>query len=152
MLGKMGSSRNGAAIQVSATSSPHEGIISIIGPGMRVIGECMSEGTLRVDGTVEGGIRAAKAVIVGRDGVVIGDIVTQDAVIGGRVVGAISALTRLELQATSVVEGDVRAKQIKLEEGGAVNGNIRVGELSLEMSPLPDHSQLTTTNKAAAGG
>jgi cytoskeletal protein CcmA (bactofilin family) len=105
-----------------------EGVISIIGPGMRVVGDCQTEGTLRIEGSVEGTVRAGKAVVLGKDGVVDGDISTQDAVIGGRVTGSIAAASRLELQATCVVEGKVQARRIKLDEGGTVNGTVHIGD------------------------
>ena len=106
-----------------------EGVISIIGPGMQVVGDCDTEGTLRIEGSVQGSVRAGKAVVVGKDGFVDGDIVTQDAVIGGRVTGSIAAESRLELQATCVVEGQIHARRIKLEEGGKVNGTVQIGEV-----------------------
>jgi cytoskeletal protein CcmA (bactofilin family) len=109
-----------------------EGVISIIGPGMKVIGDCETEGTLRIEGSVEGTVRAGKAVVVGKEGVVDGDIVTQDAVVGGRVTGSIVAESRLELQATCVVEGQIKARRIKLEEGGKVNGMVQIGEITAE--------------------
>ncbi len=113
-----------------------EGVISIIGPGMRVVGDCDTEGTLRIEGSVEGTVRAGKAVVVGKDGVVDGDIATQDAVVGGRVTGSIIAESRLELQATCVVEGQIQARRIKLEEGGKINGMVQIGEVSAsEMKP-----------------
>lgn len=118
----------------SGAQTGGEGVISIIGPGMRVIGDCRSEGTLRIEGTVEGTVRAAKAVVVGKDGVVDGDIATQDAVVGGRVTGSIVADSRLELQASCVVEGEIRARRIKLEEGGTVNGMVHIGETSRSSS------------------
>jgi cytoskeletal protein CcmA (bactofilin family) len=111
-----------------AAQQAREGVISIIGPGMRVVGDCETEGTLRIEGTVEGTVRAGKAVVVGKDGVVLGDIDTQDAVIGGKVTGTVLAHSRLELQATCVIDGEIRARRIKLEEGGIVNGNIQTGE------------------------
>ncbi len=107
-----------------------EGVISIIGPGMRVVGDCETEGTLRVEGTVEGTVRAGKAVVLGKEGVVDGDIATQDAVVGGRVTGSIVADSRLELQATCIVEGEVRARRLKLDEGGKLNGTVHVGDVS----------------------
>lgn len=109
-----------------------EGVISIIGPGMRVLGDCDTEGTLRIEGTVDGTVRAGKAVVVGKDGVVEGDIHTQDAVVGGRVNGSLIAESRLELQATCVVEGEIHARRIKLEEGGTVNGNVQIGDVSAD--------------------
>lgn len=115
---------NGSAQQT------REGVISIIGPGMRVVGDCQTEGTLRIEGSVEGTVRAGKAVVLGKEGVVDGDIATQDAVIGGRVTGSIVAESRLELQATCVVEGTVQARRIKLDEGGTVNGTVQIGDVS----------------------
>ena len=111
-----------------------DAVISIIGPGMRVQGDCETDGTLRVEGTVEGKVQAGKAVVVGRDGVVNGDIYTQDAVIGGHVTGKVIAESRLELQETSVVDGEIRARRIKLEEGGRVNGTIHIGEVTTGQS------------------
>lgn len=102
-------------------------VVSIIGQGMRVEGDCATEGTLRVEGRVEGSVQADKAVVIGTDGVVVGDIRTQDAVVAGRIEGSIVAESRLELQAGSRVEGDIRSRRVKLEEGGVVDGKIEMG-------------------------
>ena len=118
--------------QLPPQQPSREGVISIIGPGMRVIGDCETEGTLRIEGIVEGTVRAGKAVVVGKDGVVLGDITTQDAVIGGRVTGTVVAESRLELQATCLIEGEIRARRIKLDEGGTVNGKVQMGEGALQ--------------------
>ena len=107
----------------------HDGVISIVGAGMRVVGNCETEGTLRIEGAVEGTVRAGKAVVVGKDGVVVGDIVTQDAIIGGKVEGTVVAESRLELQATCVIQGQIHARRIKLDEGGRINGEIHTGEV-----------------------
>ncbi len=117
--------------------APREAAISIIGPGMRVIGDCETEGTLRIEGTVEGKVRAGKAVVIGKDGVVEGDVFTQDAVVGGRVNGTILAESRLELQATCLIEGEVRARRIKLDEGGRVNGQIQTGNVQVPPATAP---------------
>jgi cytoskeletal protein CcmA (bactofilin family) len=108
-----------------------EGVISIIGPGMRVAGDCETEGTLRIEGIIEGAVRAGKAVVVGKDAVVKGDIITQDAVIGGHVNGSIVAESRLELQATCLVEGEVKARRIRLDEGGKLNAKVHMGEVTM---------------------
>ena len=98
------------------TQPARDSVISIVGPGMRVQGDCETEGTLRIEGTVQGKVQAGKAVVIGRDGVVKGDIITQDAVIGGHVTGKIIAESRLELQETSVVDGEIHARRIKLRQ------------------------------------
>jgi cytoskeletal protein CcmA (bactofilin family) len=114
----------------SNAQASREGVISIIGPGMRITGDCETEGTLRIEGTVEGTVRAGKAVVVGKEGTVQGDIFTQDAVVGGKVTGTVVAESRLELQATCVIEGEIRARRIKLDEGGKVNGKVQMGDVT----------------------
>jgi len=116
-------------------SSPPEQVISIIGPGMKVVGDCDSDGAIRIEGSVQGNIRAGKAVVVGKDGTVDGDIFTQDAVIAGRVKGVIRAESRLEVQATSRLEGEVIAARMQLEEGAMVNGTIQMGKGTAQAPP-----------------
>jgi cytoskeletal protein CcmA (bactofilin family) len=129
-----------------APPASREGVISIIGPGMRVVGDCETEGTLRIEGTVEGTVRAGKAIVVGKDGVVEGDLITQDAVIGGRISGTVVAESRLELQATCVIDGEIRARRIKLDEGGKVNGKVQTGDVTMpartsKLSGQPAYAQ-----------
>jgi cytoskeletal protein CcmA (bactofilin family) len=107
-------------------------VISIIGPGMQVTGDCVAEGTIRVEGEIRGTIYAAKAVVVGKDGVVQGDIATNDAVISGKVDGTVIAASRLEVQATAKVDGRIRTPRMQLEEGAVMNAEVAMGEVSLE--------------------
>jgi len=127
-------------------AQPREGVISIIGPGMRVVGDCETDGTLRIEGKVEGTVRAAKAIVVGKDGIVEGDVITQDAIVGGRVNGKVIAESRLELQATCSVEGEIRARRIKLDEGGQINGSVYIGEIKASPAPSVHTSKPTVTS------
>jgi cytoskeletal protein CcmA (bactofilin family) len=117
--------------------APPETVISIIGPGMQVIGECSTDGTIRIEGTVQGTVRAGKAVVVGKDGAVDGDVFTQDAVISGRIKGMLIAESRLELQATCRIEGEVRARRMQLEEGAILNGTVQMGENFRDAPAVP---------------
>ena len=110
----------------AGNGAPMESVISIIGPGMKLIGDCETDGTLRIEGVVEGSVKAGKAVVVGKDGKVKGDIFTQDAVISGTVVGTVSAESRLELQATARIDGEIRARRMQLEEGAILNGTVQM--------------------------
>lgn len=124
----------------SSRGSSGEASISIVGPGMHIIGDIVSEGTVRVEGTIQGTLRASKAVVIGKGGEVVGEIFTQDAVIGGRVRGILTSESRLELQATCDIEGEIRARaqHLHLEEGARFNGQIQMldGEAQ-SMAMLP---------------
>ena len=102
-------------------------VVSIIGPGMKITGDCESDGTIRVEGSIEGTVKAAKSVVIGKDGIVIGDITTQDAIVAGRVNGSVTAESRIELQASCRIQGDIRSRRVKLEEGGQVDGQLHMG-------------------------
>lgn len=121
-------------------STSPETVISIVGPGMRIIGDCETTGTVRVEGAVEGSIRAGKAVVVGKDGTVQGDITTQDAVISGTVVGTLVVESRLELQATCKIEGEIQAARLQLEEGAVLNGTINMGGKAQPQAAAPKAS------------
>lgn len=111
----------------SSSRTPPEAVISIIGAGMSLHGDTETDGSLRIEGTVRGNVRAGKSVVIGKDGLVDGSIYTQDAVIAGRVSGGIHALSRLELQSTSVVAGEIEAPRMQVEEGASVQGQVAVG-------------------------
>ncbi|HYJ78676.1 MAG TPA: polymer-forming cytoskeletal protein [Longimicrobiaceae bacterium] len=105
-----------------------EGSMSIIGPGMHIVGDLVTDGTVRVEGRIDGTVRAGKAVVIGKDGEVRGDIITHAAVIGGRVRGTVTAEGSLELQATCDIEGQVQAaaQHLRLEEGARFNGQVHM--------------------------
>jgi len=133
--------------QETETSAPDK-VISIIGPGMRVVGDCDTEGTVRIEGSVEGNIRAGKAVVVGKGGTVNGDIFTQDAVISGTVTGSLRAESRLEVQATSRIEGEIQAARMQLDEGAVLNGSVTLGEGGSSADPGQDLSVPPSPEKA----
>ena len=114
-----------------------ESVISIIGPGMTIVGDCETDGTVRVEGSVNGSIKAGKAVVIGKQGVVTGDISTQDAVISGRVEGTLIAASRLELQAPCHIEGEVHTRRMQLEEGAVLNGSVHMGAEPGKEAPRP---------------
>jgi cytoskeletal protein CcmA (bactofilin family) len=87
---------------------------------------------VRVEGRVEGSIKATKSVVVGKDGTVSGDIETQDVVVAGTVAGTVVGASRVELQDTCRVEGDIRSRRVKLDEGGRVEGRLQMGEISVK--------------------
>ncbi|HTY06160.1 MAG TPA: polymer-forming cytoskeletal protein [Gemmatimonadales bacterium] len=102
--------------------------LSIIGAGMRVVGDITADGVVKIEGTIVGTIHAGRQVLVAKGGMVEGDVFAREAIIGGEVRGTIEASERVELQATSVVHGDVATRRLLVQEGGEVNGVVRMGE------------------------
>ena len=110
----------------AASASEGAGNTSVIAAGLKIVGDVETAGALKIEGTVQGAISGARQVIVGRTGVIQGDIQEEEIVIGGRVVGTVTASERVEIQANSVIEGDVHTRSIVVFEGGLLNGNVRM--------------------------
>lgn len=117
------------------TATSPEKVMSIVGQGMKVVGDCVTTDTVRIEGVVEGSVHADKAVVIGKEGRVTGDVLTQDAVIAGTVAGAVHVHSRLELQSTCKIDGEIQAARLKLDEGGVVNGTVAVGRAQQAQAP-----------------
>ena len=101
-------------------------VVSVVAPGMTILGDVMCDGTVRVEGKIEGSIKATKSVVVGKGGRITGDIETQDVVVAGTVVGTVVGASRVELQETCRIEGDIRSRRVKLDEGGQIEGRLHM--------------------------
>ena len=102
--------------------------LSIIAVGLTIRGDLESSGTVKVEGTVEGSVLAKQQVLVARGGIVRGDVLARETVVGGEVHGSISAEERVEVQAGAAVHGDITTRRIVVAEGARLNGLIRMGE------------------------
>jgi len=103
--------------------------ISVVGADMEVVGDIKCGGTIHIEGRVKGSIEAAKSVLIGKEGAVRGDITTQDIVVAGSIRGTIVGESRVELQDTCRVKGNVHSPRIKLDEGGRVDGRLHMGHM-----------------------
>ena len=114
-----------------------EASLSIIAAGMHITGDVETTGTLKVDGRIDGSVTGARQLLLGRGGVIHGNVHAGEVVIGGVVDGAIVADERLELQNSSVVNGNIDTTSIVVLEGARINGGVRMqdGPPSNSFSP-----------------
>ena len=107
---------------------------SILAQGCTFKGEVQIQGIFRVEGEFDGTVRTPEQLVVGKTGVVRGDIQVKNAIIGGRVIGNITAETKIELQSGSHVEGDIRTRRLVIDEGVYFEGNCSMGD----KKPMPE--------------
>jgi len=99
---------------------------SVLDAQLSVRGDIETDGTLRVDGRLDGSIRRADIVVIGNGATVVGDISAREVIVGGSVQGNVTATTRIELQPSAVVTGDIDAGAIMIQEGCVVQGRLTV--------------------------
>ncbi|MGE0553690.1 MAG: polymer-forming cytoskeletal protein [Gemmatimonadales bacterium] len=100
--------------------------LSIVAPDLVVSGDLTADGVIRIEGRVTGNVSAGQQILLSEGGVVEGDMKTREAVLGGEVRGSVTAEERIEVQPTAVVHGDLATPRLLVQEGGRVNGAVRM--------------------------
>jgi cytoskeletal protein CcmA (bactofilin family) len=107
-----------------------QGGLSIVSKDLTIAGDLQADGVVRIEGRVVGNVHAGDQVLISEGGIVEGDVVAREAVIAGRVHGCIHGEERVELQASAVVHGDITTRRLLMQEGGQVNGGVKMESLT----------------------
>jgi cytoskeletal protein CcmA (bactofilin family) len=94
---------------------------TVLGADSTVKGEMVVHGTVRIDGCLEGDIRA-DWVIVGATGRIRGNVKARAMVVGGRVDGNIEVSEIVELKDKAQVVGEICAAKLSISEGALFEG------------------------------
>jgi cytoskeletal protein CcmA (bactofilin family) len=123
---------------------------SVIDAHLSIQGDIATDGTVRVDGRIDGTLHRADTLIIGAAGVVIGNVEAREVVVGGELTGDLSVRGRVEIQKTATVRGDIRAAAVGLEEGGTVHGHVIVRSLDAEMPVIGERRLMLTPSRSVA--
>src|ERR1700722_13511795 len=96
---------------------------SIISADLTVTGTLVSNGDIQIDGVVDGDVRSV-GLVIGEKAELQGESVAEDIPVRGRVMGRIRA-RKVQLAATSHVEGDILHEAFAVEAGAFFEGNCR---------------------------
>ena len=97
-----------------------------LGPGSSVEGKIVCVGPTRLGGNVSGEIVADSAVLVEEGATINANLTVQEASIGGRVNGNVSATGKISLSPTARIDGDIHTPSLTIDEGAQVKGKIEV--------------------------
>jgi cytoskeletal protein CcmA (bactofilin family) len=110
-----------------ATSGPLTGSGGFLSKEVEIKGSIVYQGELVIDGKVEGEICSTGILTIGENADVRGEIKTQAVTVFGAVHGNISVGGRCELKAQCIIQGDVSAAWLVIEEGATFIGKSAVG-------------------------
>jgi len=109
---------------------------SVLSSDLTVTGNLKTTGDIQVEGVVEGDIRA-HLLTIGESATIRGEVVADDVVINGRIVGRVRGL-KVRLTSTARVEGDIIHKTIAIESGAHFEGSVQRQDDPLQAgSPKP---------------
>jgi len=106
---------------------------SILSSDLTIKGNVTTTGDVQVEGTIEGDIRA-HLLTVGEGATIKGEVIADDVVVNGRVVGRLRGL-KVRLTATARVEGDIIHKTIAIESGAHFEGTVQRQDDPLSAKP-----------------
>ena len=102
--------------------------ITIISYGVKVEGKVSSNGSIRLDGTIQGDIICQGNVTIGESGEVYGKVNGQSITIGGKVEGMINAKEKLMLESKADLKGDIYTKILVVEAGARFDGKSNMSQ------------------------
>lgn len=100
-----------------------KGLLSMVGPDTVIEGTVHAPHSIRIEGTLRGKLETTETLTVGSSGIVEADIHARSASIAGRVIGNLTAQDRVELEANSSLKGDLKTRDLVINEGATFQGN-----------------------------
>ena len=136
--------------------------ITLLAKGVLLRGEIHVEGTVRIDGRLDGDIQTKGQVIIGEDGLVQGTITAGTVISSGRIKAKVTANERVQLMKTATLIGEVLTPILIIEEGAKLQGVTDMGvtawtddlpKLSSNVSELSAHraKQVVMLDKESSG-
>lgn len=111
-------------------------LLNVINSGTEIIGEIISNGDVRIDGTLRGSVNTKAKLVIGPTGMIEGDIKAQNSDISGQVKGNVVVDELLILKSNAKVIGDIITKKFVVETGAEFNGKCQM-QANINKSSAP---------------
>ena len=125
-----GSSEEGGAMVNQEAATPNteseESVIAFVGKGVEFKGVISYNGTVRIDGVLDGEIHTDGTLLVGEEAVLTAKVSAGTIVSKGKITGDITAKEKIRLLSPAVLNGSVKTPMLSMEEGVLFNGNIEM--------------------------
>ena len=102
------------------------GLRTIIGKETYIEGRLSVQSSVRIDGIIIGEVISTDTIVIGEDGNIRGDVISENVIIGGKVEGNVYATNRVVLETKSAVKGDLISPNVTISEGTIFNGSCRM--------------------------
>ena len=122
-------------------------LTAFIDQGSEFEGKLSFRDTVRIDGHFSGEITSENTLIVGETGQIQATIHSVCVVVSGLVEGDVHASDQIVLHKSAVVNGNLEAPAIVMEEGAQLNGSVKMGAVK-----APAASQSNAAGSIANSG
>ncbi|MCZ7583962.1 MAG: polymer-forming cytoskeletal protein [Deltaproteobacteria bacterium] len=105
---------------------------AFIGKNSEFVGKLTFDGTVRIDGKVEGEIFSKGTLIIGPGAQIEATVNVDVVIISGNLHGDVNAKKRIEMRAPGKLYGNIATPQLVVEQGVIFEGNCRMENVASE--------------------
>lgn len=98
-------------------------INTLIGNGSFVKGDLKVNGFIRIDGDIDGNLETDGAVIISEKARIHGNITAKSIIVGGIIIGDITAKDGIKLLSSSAVIGNIISRKVQMEDNVVFHGH-----------------------------
>jgi cytoskeletal protein CcmA (bactofilin family) len=109
---------------------------SILSEGLKIEGNIISEGKIRIDGIVEGDVKG-DFVVLGETSKIRGNLKVKNLISMGEVEGNILA-EYVEIKKSSRIKGDITTQSLSVEPGASIEGSVKSGNFASSPSEIEE--------------
>jgi cytoskeletal protein CcmA (bactofilin family) len=120
---------------------------TFLAKGVHFKGVVNSQGTVRIDGSMEGEVHTTGTLIVGEHAVIEGIVSAAIVMTSGKINGTVTATDKVQILKPGAFMGDIRTPAISIEEGAHFHGMCDMGADKWNDRPQfddPKVAELTT--------
>lgn len=103
-----------------------EQVSAFVGKGVEVKGTISYNGTVRIDGHLDGEIHTEGVLLVGEEAVITAKVSAGTIVCKGKITGDLVVKEKIKLRAPAVINGGVKTPMLSMEEGVLFNGTLEM--------------------------
>ena len=112
--------------------------LTFLGRGVNFKGVFSFDGTVRIDGRLEGEIHTKGTLMVGEQAMIKGTISAGTLISNGKINGTVTAHEKVQLLKSAVLVGEVHTPSLSVEEGAHIHGTCDMGTGPWADDDLPD--------------
>ncbi len=127
--------QDGSQDSLSGESLDGGDVIAFVGKGVEFKGIISYNGTIRIDGHLDGEIHTEGILLVGEDATLSAKVSAGTVVSKGKITGDIVAKEKVRLLSPAVLTGSVKAPILSMEEGVLFNGNCEMARAEVRELP-----------------
>ncbi len=144
-----------AALEDDKRFRPQTCIHTLLGAGLRIEGNVMFTGGLRIEGAIVGNVSAVgdsnNTLMVSKSGNITGEIISQHVIVDGQIRGDVHCARSLEILKHGEVRGNILGcKVMEIHPGGIVDGSLI--RTSSPLSEVQSRAQPSSIKRSSAAG